>query len=104
MKKTYSPPVLRRLYCFIFTIAMIPISEAQENLSYQMPDPAIAGLMDAVPTPLASISPDGSRMLMLYRPNLPGIDEVSQEELRLAGIRSNPRTNSSSRAYYYNNL
>ncbi len=104
MKKTYSPPVLRRLYCFIFTIAMIPISEAQENLSYQMPDPAIAGLMDAVPTPLASISPDGSRMLMLYRPNLPGIDEVSQEELRLAGIRINPRTNSSSRAYYYNNL
>ncbi len=105
MKKNYSPIVWRTLCYFIFTIAMTPIiTEAQENLSYQMPAPQIAGLIDAEPTPLASISPDGQRMLMLYRPNLPGIDEVAQEELRLAGIRINPRTNSASRAYYYNDL
>ncbi len=96
--------MLRTLLCFIPFIAMVQLTDAQENLSYQMPDPLIADLVDAAPTPTASISPDGTRMLLLYRPSLPSIEEVAQEELRLAGIRINPRTNSSSRAFYYNDL
>lgn len=84
--------------------SMPTTSEAQENPNYQLPDPVIVDLIDAMPTPSVSISPNGDWMLMLYRPNLPSLEEVAEEELRLAGIRINPRTNGSSRAFYYRNL
>ena len=76
----------------------------QDNLPYQTPPKAIADLIDAEPTPGASLSPSGEWMLLLSRPSLPSIEEVAQEEMRLAGIRINPRTNSSSRSSYYNGM
>ena len=77
---------------------------AQNNLGYQMPPKAIADLIDAPPTPAASLSPSGDVMLLLGRASLPSIEEVAQEELRLAGIRINPRTNSSSRSSHFNSM
>jgi dipeptidyl aminopeptidase/acylaminoacyl peptidase len=43
-------------------------------------------------------------MLLLHRPSLPSIAEVAQPELRLAGMRINPRTNARSRVSYYTQL
>jgi len=40
----------------------------------------------------------------LHRPNLPSIDEVAVDELRLAGVRINPRTTGSSRVFYLNKI
>lgn len=77
---------------------------AQENTGYQMPPQAIADLIDAPPTPGVSISPDQQWMLLRDRPSLPSIEEVSQPELRLAGLRLNPRTNGQSRASYETGL
>ena len=77
---------------------------AQNNLGYQMPPKAIADLIDAPPTPAASLSPAGNVMLLLGRASLPSIEEVAQEELRLAGIRINPRTNGSSRSSHFNSM
>ncbi|MEO1627571.1 MAG: prolyl oligopeptidase family serine peptidase [Bacteroidota bacterium] len=78
--------------------------QAQENPGYQLPPKAIADLIDAPPTPAATLSPSHQWMLLLDRPNLPSIEEVAQDELRLAGIRINPRKNGSSRAFYYNGI
>jgi len=78
------------------------VALAQQNMSYQTPPKAIADLIDAPPTPVVSVSPDKAWMLLLSQPSLPSIEEVSQEELRLAGIRINPKNNGSSRAAYYN--
>ncbi len=72
------------------------------NTGYQNPPDDIAALVNAAPTPGASLSPSGEWMLLLEKPNLPSIEEVAQPELRLAGIRINPRTNGSSRPVYYN--
>lgn len=72
------------------------------NTGYQTPPNDIATLVNAAPTPGASLSPSGEWMLLLEKPNLPSIEEVAQPELRLAGIRINPRTNGSSRPFYYN--
>ncbi len=79
-------------------------TKTQENLGYQLPPSAMADLIDAPPTPGASLSPTGHFMLLVQRPNLPSIEEVAQKELRLAGIRINPKTNGSSRSAYYNGL
>ena len=43
-------------------------------------------------------------MLFLYRDNYKSIEDLSQEELRLAGLRINPKTNIGSRITYYNNI
>ena len=73
----------------------------ENNIGYQMPPKAIVDLVDAPPTPAASLSPAGDIMLLLERASLPPIEDLSQEELRLAGIRINPRTNGSSRAAHF---
>jgi len=73
-----------------------------DDAGYQNPPDDIAALINAAPTPGASLSPSGNWMLLMEKPNLPSIEEVAQPELRLAGIRINPRTNGSSRPFYYN--
>ncbi len=77
---------------------------AQESTGYQMPPAAIAGLIDAAPTPGISLSPDNRWMMLLEREELPSIEEVAQEELRLAGVRINPRTNGPSRVSHFSGI
>lgn len=77
---------------------------AQDASTYQKPPQAIADLIDAAPTPGVSVSPGHEWMLLLEQPSLPPIEEVAQEELRLAGIRINPRTNGASRSSYFTGM
>jgi len=77
---------------------------AQVANGYQTPPSAISDLIDTPNPPGTSLSPDKSTLLLLSRPNLPSIEEVSQPELRLAGLRINPRNNGPSRSYSYNKL
>jgi len=67
---------------------------------YRTPPSEISDLLDANPTPLVALAPTYDKLLLLYRPNLPGIEELAQKELRLAGLRINPKTNGSSRSGY----
>ena len=86
---------------------MSRIADATQNpfdLRYQLPPQEIADLVDAPPTPGASLSPSGNWMLLLDRPNLPPLSDIAAEELRLAGIRINPKTNGPSRASHFTNM
>jgi dipeptidyl aminopeptidase/acylaminoacyl peptidase len=69
-----------------------------------MPPKAIADLVDAPPTPGVRIGPNQQWLLLLERPNFISIGELSQPELRLAGVRINPRTHGPSRSSYYTGL
>ncbi|MDX1396357.1 MAG: prolyl oligopeptidase family serine peptidase [Gemmatimonadota bacterium] len=72
---------------------------AQEGAdAYQVPAAELVALVDAPATPGVSLSPDRSLMLLSERPELPSLAEVSAPELRIAGMRINPRTNGPSRA------
>jgi len=77
---------------------------AQKDLQYQMPPQTIADLVNAPQTPAVSIDSDGEWMLLLERPGYPSIEELAQPELRIAGLRINPRTNGPSRSSSYNGL
>lgn len=79
-------------------------SAAQEQRGYRMPTKAIADLVDAPLTPAVRVGPNRQWMLLMERPNFPPISELAQPELRLAGLRINPRTNGRSRLTYYNKL
>ena len=79
-------------------------SFAQENLTYQKPPKEILELVDV---PLApSVLIDGNReyMLLRYRDSYKTLAEMSEKELRLAGLRVNPKTNIGSRTTYYKNI
>lgn len=73
----------------------VPFVAAQ--LEYQNPPAPLDRLLDAPVTPLVSLSPDGKHMALLHRPGLPSISEISAPEMRLAGMRINPRINGPSR-------
>ena len=64
------------------------------QLRYQEPPAPIPQILDADPIPTASVSPDGSWMLLLERAAMPRISDVSEPALGLAGTRINPRTTS----------
>ncbi|MEM9544958.1 MAG: prolyl oligopeptidase family serine peptidase [Bacteroidota bacterium] len=85
---------------FFFVFTIIPL-HAQLDLNYQMPDEDILSLADAPLPPLIRMNSDGTKAVLLYRKAYKSIDELSEEELRLAGLRINPKTNISSRARYY---
>ncbi|HAU24028.1 MAG TPA: S9 family peptidase, partial [Gammaproteobacteria bacterium] len=72
--------------------------------AYLTPPLDIADIVDAQPTPAVSVDPAKSWMLILGRPGLPSITELSQPELRIAGLRINPANNGRSRSSYYNSL
>lgn len=104
----FSPPfALLPLFLLAFILGSIGPVVAQEGgveQVYMTPPKEIADVVDAPFTPTISVSPDRNNFLILTRPGLPGIDEVSQPELRLAGLRINPRTNGPSRSWYYNQV
>ena len=74
---------------------------AQVDLGYQLPHKDILDLADAPLPPALRINADATKGLLLYRKSYKSIQELSEEELRLAGLRINPVTNISSRQRYY---
>ncbi|MFS4417657.1 prolyl oligopeptidase family serine peptidase [Maribacter sp. 2307ULW6-5] len=79
-------------------------SVAQENLGYQKPSEEILSLVEAPMAPSVLMTDNGDHMLFLYRNQYKTIAELSETELRLAGLRINPKTNIGSRTNYYNNI
>ena len=78
---------------------------ATSNASgYQLPAEALQAIVDAPRPPRLLLSPNRDLAVFLQTPALPGIAEVAQPELKLAGIRINPKTYSSSRASYVTDL
>lgn len=85
----------------VLAFALLTLSvQAQEPLTYQLPPQEIIDLVDAPSTPSVRISPDNKRIAFMDNPDLPAISDLAQEELRLGGMRIDPRTNGPSRASY----
>jgi len=79
-------------------------AQSAGSLPYQTPPPALMELIDAPPTPAVDVDPTNTWLLIMDRPNLSPIDELAQPELRLAGLRINPRTWTASRRGFYSGL
>ena len=88
----------------IFFISLFFYSNAQEDLSYQSPPENILELIDVALPPRVLIDEKKEYMVYLYRDNYKTIEQLSEKELRLAGLRINPKKNIGSRISYYNNL
>ena len=80
------------------------MTNAQESLSYQKPPKEILELVDIQPAPYVLLDDPKEYMVLAYRNAYETIEALSQEELRLGGLRIDPKTNIGSRVTYYNNV
>ena len=67
------------------------VSSAQEP--YRTPPPDVVAIVDAPPTPVVNVSPDGAWMTVTEHRAYPAIAQLAEPALGLAGVRFNPRTN-----------
>ena len=92
---------LRQLVCLGLLGMAFP---AFSQVTYQTPPKAISDLVNAPSTPSVSFSKDGEWMMLLERADNPSIEELSQPELRIAGLRINPATSGPSRSTGVENI
>ncbi|WP_445428361.1 prolyl oligopeptidase family serine peptidase [Alishewanella sp. HL-SH05] len=74
------------------------------DINYQQPSQDIIDIVDAAPTPSASLSPDGRTLLSTAFPALPSIADLAAPEYRLAGVRFNPANNGPAQPRYVSSL
>ena len=91
---------MRLLHVVVALTLLSTASIAQNEGGYQTPPKAIEDLVMAKPTPSASITSKGEWMLLMDRSSFPSVEELAQPELRIAGLRINPRNAGPSRSSY----
>lgn len=104
--------VSRSALVLIAAFVAAPVLGAQNSNStdvkYQVPSEVMVKLVDAPPTPILSLSPPvdkGPRMTLIEQSSsLPSIADLAEPELRLAGLRFNPKTEAPSRTRYFTSL
>lgn len=89
---------------FLFLLLFGGFAFAQENITYQKPSAEILALADFERAPSVSMDSKKEFMLLSYRNTYKTLEDLSQDEMRLGGLRVNPITNISSTVTYINNL
>jgi len=85
----------------LLALFLLPVTAAaQQDSGYRLPPPEVVELLDAPETPSVRISPDGRFMLLVERPAMPSIADVSRPWIGLAGERIDPKTNAPWQASY----
>ncbi|ROH94383.1 S9 family peptidase [Chryseobacterium cucumeris] len=88
----------------ICLLAFLNFYDAQENISYQKPSAEILKLADYERPPSVLMNSKKDWVVFTYRPTYKTLEDLSQNEMKLGGLRINPVTNISSSMIYSNNL
>jgi dipeptidyl aminopeptidase/acylaminoacyl peptidase len=86
--------ILSAFVCFTYK------TSGQEPLKYMLPPDEIVKIVDAPLTPSVSVSPDRKSIILIERSAIITMEELSAEELKLAGLRINPAISGPSRVTY----
>ena len=65
--------------------------------AYQKPPQVVTDILDTAPPPTLSLSPTRDRVALVQSSRYPGIADLAEPMLRLAGLRINPKTNGPAR-------
>lgn len=95
---------MKKLILFFFVLLAVPRLMAQDKSGYQIPPKEIADMLLAKPTPAVRIDSKANWMLISERNSYPGVEELGQPELKVAGLRINPNNFSLSRQNYVNSF
>ena len=90
--------------CLLIIIFVNTVARSQVDIGYQNPPDEIFKLVDIDLPPRVLMDENKRYMIHLYRDTYKTIEELSEKEMRLAGLRLNPKTNIGSRITYYKNI
>ncbi len=93
--------VNKSLFLFVVFSIFTAFVSAQ---GYKKPPKEIMDILDAPSIPVTSVSPKKDTIAMFEPVRYPPIADLAEPMLRLAGLRINPKTNSSHRQRYYKSL
>jgi dipeptidyl aminopeptidase/acylaminoacyl peptidase len=88
--------MIRNQFVFAALTAALPVL-AQAPLAYQKPPQVIADLVDVENPPTPLVDAHARVLALVKRPALLSLADLAQPELRLAGLRINPRTHNAAR-------
>jgi dipeptidyl aminopeptidase/acylaminoacyl peptidase len=91
-------------FLYLTLILMVYQTNAQQSLTYQKPSKEILDLVDVPLAPTVLLDDNNAFMIFAYRDAFRSIQDLAREELRLGGLRIDPKTNIGSRVLTYNNL
>ena len=92
---------MKNIFCLTSILLLVYSSSmAQLDLKYQEPVKSILDLADAPMPPTIRINNKGTKVILLSRNRFKSIVELSEPELRLGGLRINPKLNIGSRVRY----
>ena len=83
----------------LLLVLSLPFSALPED-GYRTPPQAVIDIVDAAPAPRVYASPDAEWMLLVERPALPSIEDVSRPWISLAGLRLDPVINARHRTSF----
>lgn len=95
---------MKKLLSGIHFVLLVSCLQAQENLTYQKPPAEILNLVDFERAPSVVRDSKNEYLVFAYRDTYKTLDDLTQEEMKLAGLRINPVTNISSSVTYITNL
>ena len=96
----------QKLNCAIGLLVLVLLvpGMAIASLNYQIPEPTLEQLATAELAPSVRVDSQGRVLLLLSRDRYPTIAELSEPEIRIAGLRVNPDHAISSRIRYFNQI
>ena len=95
---------MNTLKASVLFLALSLSLNAQENVTYQKPSAEILQLADYERAPSVMMNGDRDWMVLLYRDTYMTLEELSREELKLGGLRIDPKTNITSSVTYSKNM
>lgn len=95
--------IARSIYTVSFLFIAF-VSFSQDDVSYKLPPKEIADLLLVKPTPNISVDDKGEWVLFSQSNSYPSVEELAQQEFRIAGMRINPNNFAASRQNFVNDL
>jgi len=86
-------------FLLFMTIATTAVS--QESQKFEVPPKEILELIDIKPTPAVRIDQNNQYLIMLDRLPFKTLEELAEDEVKLAGLRINPQLNCPGRQGYF---
>jgi len=90
-----------RRITLLLAALLLAIAPLHADETYQRPPKEILDVLDAPPFPVTFVSPTGDTLLLGTQLRYPPISDLAEPQLRLAGVRINPRTNGIHGAFYF---
>ena len=100
----YRTPTLFFTLAFLLFEISIMLSPAQGQTTYQTPPQEVIDIVDAMPEPSVSLSPDAKWMLFVDRNSMPDIADLARRMVGVAGMRIDPIANGGFQTDYFRGL